>query len=189
MKTKIAMYGIILLLLAGFTAAMNCTLTTVASEYVTDHNLTVPTTEWGCKIMNNKFVANDKQCWVLRERDGRTFKGVMGVFKDGSEKCFIPGRPRVAPLVVAEPVCTTSCSNNTEEMHPVFCLKTCTQWQWHPLRCIGTWEWNYDYCENIGLSCQPGFDMECTRYLPHHPDVCIGYTCIKTESTCTKTCS
>lgn len=185
---KILTYSLLILLAVSFVTA-TCKLTDAAKDFIDMKNLTTPTTEWGCKSMNNKFVISDKECWVLRERDGRTFQGVMGRLRDGSMTCFSPSRRREPAPVVVEPVCTKTCHEVNETSHPVFCLKTCTEWSWHPLRCSGTWEWNYDFCEHIGLSCQTGFTMECNRWMRHHPEVCIGYTCTKTSQSCSTSCS
>lgn len=186
---KIMTYGLLLLLMAGIATATTCNLTTAAKDYVSMKNLSVPTSDWGCKTLNNKFVISDKECWVLRERDGRTFQGVMGKLRDGNMTCFSPGRRHDPAPVFVEPVCTKSCHDVYEKTFPVFCLKTCTAWSWHPLRCSGTWEWNYDYCAYVGLSCQTGFVIECNRWMPHHPEVCIGYICTKTSQSCSTSCS
>jgi hypothetical protein len=188
---KIMTYGLLLLLMAGIATATTCNLTTAAKDYISMKNLTMPTTEWGCKNMNNKFVIGDKECWVLRERDGRTFQGVMGKLRDGNMTCFSPGRRHEpSPVVVPEPVCTKSCHDVNETKQPTICLKLCTNWSWHPLGCAGTWEWNYDYCTRAGLACQPDYNLECSKYkVVRGMNLCTAYACTKTSQSCSTSCT
>lgn len=166
----------------------DCILSSASLEHISQYNLATPTTEWGCKMLNSKFEISNKECWVTRERDNKVFKGVMGHLRDGSIVCFSPSKKKVVPVVIIpEPVCTKNCINVNVTEQPVFCIKSCTEW--HRLRCVGTWEWNYDYCSNIGLTCKEGFVLTCSRYSTRFPRLCLDYDCNKTEQSCTTTCS
>lgn len=90
-KTMIVLSFIFLALASSALAEQDtCVLSSEAAEYVVLHNLSVPTTEVGCSVMNDKFILGHGQCWVVRGADRDMFKGVMGQYMDGTWRCFLP---------------------------------------------------------------------------------------------------
>jgi hypothetical protein len=97
---KLIFYGIIFLLAFSIVRAEYCNISDVAKDYIVQHNLSIPTTELGCERINDKFTITDKQCWVVRERDNKSFKGILGKFMDGSTRCFIPSSNAKNDIIV-----------------------------------------------------------------------------------------
>jgi hypothetical protein len=106
MKKFLIVLGVLLLALSFSVSADggDCVVSGLAHEYILEKNLSVPTTDLGCRLINDKFVLDSGECWVFQRATGRSFKGVMGQFMDGSWRCFLPSSRSYPVVSVQESV-------------------------------------------------------------------------------------